>query len=460
MKNLFSSSKLLIAIGGVSVALVLGFSLLGQSLASKQSGLYQLSNGLGICFQRVNQSFTALMIKDFSSDFMSKNFKATTGECFSELSNAFTSKALMTGAIRTKLDNIMSDSHWFSEKTDRLVRLSQREDINLSESNIIGKYIEIEQLKVSLDEVILQKAKELGSGNQLLLVALVLSQLLLCASFFYLFLKRRIVSKDLNKIESEIKLTKIGARDSHLVVQKVLKKLFTALEVPNTHAFVSSYHQSVLEENYKLNDHLVKVNAIGALDIAPSNKEESENILAFDPVDFNHSFSAVIDKVKDKAFNHGVIIDTNIVDQFMVRSEAESLNQLLFSILNFSLESSLAHNEGRKIEIKGKPLGGIAYCKFKIAGFCFNDEDLAVINGKKASNDTDLNLVILKELTSDANVGLSVKNKHNSELNVNESEIELIFERALGVEAKKPTSKIVKGSKREIRRFLDKNLTM
>ncbi len=450
------------SLGGVSVALVLGFSLLGQSLASKQSGLYQLSNGLGICFQRVNQSFTALMIKDLSSEFMTKDFKATTGECFSELSSAFAAKSLMTGAIKTKLDNIMSDTHWFSEKADRVAKLSRNEEISLSQSNIINKYIEIEQLKSSLDELVLEKAKSLGNGSQLLLVALVLSQMLLCASFFYLFIKRKILSKDLNQIEKEIKQTRVGARDSDLIVQKILKKLFMALDIPNTHAFVGQYHQSLVEENYKLSDHLVRVNSLNAMEKTSDRHSIGalESTRDLDPIDFNHSLSAVIDKVRGKAFNHGIVIDTDVVDQFMIRSEAESLNQLLFSILNFSMDSSLEHNEGRKVEIKGKPLGGMAYCKFKIAGFCFNDEDLDVINGAEVSSSTNINLAILRELVVDANVKLGVKNKHNSEMNTNESEIELIFERALGVEAKKENTRIVKGSKRDIRKFLDKNLTM
>lgn len=458
MKNIFLSSKVLVGLGLVSLVSILGFSLLGQNFASKQSSLYQLSNGLGICFQRVNQSFTALMIKDFSSEFMTKDFRSRTGDCFSELSSTLTSKSLMTNNLKTNLNNIMSDTHWFSEKLDRVVELSQVEQIDLSQSNIINKYVEIEGLKNKVEESMLVKADSMSSGKGLVFIAMVLSQLLLCASFFLLFIKQRMLSKEVNKIESEID-TKLGERDSHLVVQKIFRRLFNYLELPKTQAFVTGYHQNLMENNFKMQDHLVRMNTQGIM------PEERENIdldklnKTFEAVDFNQSVSQVLDQMKGKAFNHGIVVDVDITGDFVVSSEVEPLNQLLFSILNFSMESSLAHSEGRKIVIKGKPLGSIAYCKFKIAGFCFDDKDLAVLNGEAPSEDTNINLAILSELVEDANVKLSVKNKHNSKLGMLESEVELIFNRA-SKSSNKEVSNVVKGSKREIKEFLQKGISI
>ena len=449
----------MIAIGCVSLVSILGMSLVGQNLATKQSSLYQLSNGLGICFQRVNQSFTALMIRDFTSDFMTKDFRATTGDCFSELSSSITAKALMTNQIKTKLNNIMSDTHWFSEKMDRVVELSEAEQMDLSQSNIINKYIEIEQVKNNLEEVMVTEAESASLSRSLLTTALILSQLLLCASFFLLFLKRKILMKEVSSIEKEVN-SNVGQRDSHLLAQRILRKLFSALEIPKTQAFITKYHSSLMEENFKMQDHLVRTNTEGfapgereSIDLAKLNK-------TYETVDFNQSVSMVIDKMKVKAFNHGIIIDTDIHEDFLISSEPEPLNQLLFSILNFSMESSLEHNEGRKIEIKGKPLGSIAYCKFKIAGFAFEEKDLAVLNGEAPSEDTNVNLVILSELIDDANVKLAVKNKHNAKLGSLESEVELIFERATNRAKKKETSRVLKGNKQEIKDLLQKGLSI
>lgn len=459
MKNIFLSSKMLVAVSCISLVSVLGFATFGQTLATKQSSLYQLSNGLGICFQRVNQSFTALMIKDFSSGFMTKEFRGTTGDCFSELSSAIAARSLMTSNIKTKMNNIMSDTHWFSEKMDRVVELTETDAVDMSQLNIINKYVEIEQLKNGLEESMVADAERLETSKSLTMAALVLSQLLLFASFFLLFIKRKTLSKEINKIESEMN-SNVGERDSHLVVQKIFRRLFTALEVPKTQAFVTAYHQNLMEENFKMQDHLVKANTLGIMPEERENLDIDKLTKSYDAVDFNHSVSLVLNQLKSKAFNHGIIIETDISDDFIVSSDMEPLNQLLFSIINFSMESSLEHNEGRKIVIKGKPLGGIAYCKFKIAGFTFEDSDIAVLNGEAPNDDTNVNLVILSELISDANVKLAVKNKHNSRLGTVESEVELIFERVSKSQTKRETSKIVKGSKSDIKNYFNKGLTL
>ena len=455
MKNFRLSSKMLIAIGCVSLISILGFSLLGQNLASKQTQLYQMANGLNICFQRVNQSFTALMIRDFSSDFMTKDFRNTTSDCFSEVSGSLSAKALMTKSFKTKLNNIMSDTHWFSEKIDRVVDLSESQQMDLSQSNIINKYVEIEQIKNSLEEGMIAEADRTGQGRTLLTVGLTLSLLLMCASFFILFLKRKILLKEVRSIEDEVSRT-LGERDSHLLAQRIFKKLFSVLEIPKTQSFVIDYHSKLMEENFKMQDHLVKTNAEG---FQPDEREvlDVEKLTRiYEKVDFNQAVSMVIDKMKVKAFNHGIVVDTDIHDDFVVNSESESLNQLIFSILNYSMESSLNHNEGRRIEIKGKPLGSIAYCKFKIAGFCFDESDLAVLNGEAPTDDTNVNLAILSELIDDANVKLAVKNRHNAKLGRLESEIELIFERATA----KKTSRVVKGNKQEIKQMLQRSLSI
>ena len=90
MKKFLLSSKFLGSLSAISLVGVLALSTFSNSLGLKQSGLYQLSNGLGICFQRVNQSFTALMIRDFSSEFITKDFKSSE----SQKSGGFNPQAL------------------------------------------------------------------------------------------------------------------------------------------------------------------------------------------------------------------------------------------------------------------------------------------------------------------------------------------------------------------------------
>ena len=125
------------------------------------------------------------------------------------------------------------------------------------------------------------------------------------------------------------------------------------------------------------------------------------------------------------------------------------------------MDCSLVHNTGRKVIISGKPLGGIGYCKVKIAGHAFSDEEFAIINGRDANQDTNINLVLLKELVKDSNAKLAVKNKQNQSTGHIESEVELIFDRANIVQEKKakPRVNVLKGTKKELKRFFDTKQT-
>jgi hypothetical protein len=467
MKKFLLSSKFLGGLSALSLIGVLTLSSFSNSLGSKQSGLYQLSNGLGICFQRVNQSFTALMIRDFSSDFITNDFKSMTGECFSEISSVLGTQLSGNKVIAKRMNNLMSDIHWFNEKIERVAGMAQKSDIELTESNIIDKYIEIEQLKGRVDETLVTSAEGINSQKSLAVIALVLSQLALLFSFFTLFLKRRILKQELSNIETIVK-EEASNGDINLFVQNISNKLFKLLNIPETQSMMVSFQARLIEENHKLQDDLISAHTLGmSIDqtgiVIEENELASEEVIEekIETSDFNNSLNIVLDRVKGKAFNHGIIIDTEISEEIEVNSSEEALDQLLFSIISYAMDSSLEHNEGRKVIIKGKPLGGIAYCKLKVEGYSFSDEDIKIINGKEVNSDTNMNLVLLKELLIDTNANLAVKNRFNSSNGLTESEIELIFERAKpSIAAQKEISKIVKGTKKELKAYFAQNAPM
>lgn len=464
MKKFLLSSKFLGGLSALSLIGVLTLSSFSNSLGVKQSGLYQLSNGLGICFQRVNQSFTALMIRDFSSDFITNDFKSMTGECFSEISSVLGTQLSNNKVVAKRMNNLMSDIHWFNEKLERVAGMAQKSDIELTESNIIDKYIEIEQLKGRVDETLVTNAQGIDSQKSLAVAALILSQLALLFSFFSLFLKRRILKQELSNIETIVK-EEANNGDINLFVQNISNKLFKLLDIPETQSMMASYQTNLVDENHKLQDDLISAHTLG-MSIEETGlviEEDFDEVVEekIETSDFNNSLNIVLDRVKGKAFNHGIIIDTEISEEIEVNSSEEALDQLLFSIISYAMDSSLEHNDGRKVIIKGKPLGGIAYCKLKVEGHSFSDDDLKIINGKEVNSETNMNLVLLKELLIDTNANLAVKNRFNSSNGLTESEMELIFERAKPTQAaQKEISKIVKGTKKELKAYFAQNAPM
>jgi len=462
MKRMILTTKFLGAMAAISLISLIAVSNTGNSLGSNQSAIYKMATGMNICFQRVNQTFTALMLKDLSSDFLKSDFKNTTGDCFSELSAGLTSLVANDTKILSQMNNLISDVHWFSQKTARVAKLATDGSVDLFESNIIGKYEELESLKMDIEEGILASAQGINKTKTLAMVAMILSQLVLLFSIVGLFVKKKLVSRGVVDVEKLISNSANNV-EQDVLAQKALKKIFDVVDVPQTKNFITNYVNTIIEENYRIKDHLIKANTLGErYEISElENKSERSTLLKTEDCDFNLSLSTVIERVKEKAFNHGIVLDVDVNDLFHVKSNGEALDQFLFYIVSFAMDSSLVHNQGRKVIITGKPLGGIAYCKIKIAGYAFSSEDFAIINGKEPNQNTNINLILLKELIVDSGARLAVKNKNNTSSGVVESEMEILFDRAQITQniTSKPRVNILKGTKKELAKFFQNSET-
>ena len=82
MKRMILTSKFLAAVAGISLISLVMISTTGNNLSNKQASIFKMASGMNICFQRVSQTFNALMLKDFSSNFISNDFKKYDGGVF------------------------------------------------------------------------------------------------------------------------------------------------------------------------------------------------------------------------------------------------------------------------------------------------------------------------------------------------------------------------------------------
>lgn len=458
MKKILLTSKFFVFTGALSLMALVTISASNNSLSTKQAGLYKLASGTNICFQRVSQTFNALMLRDLGSQYLTKDFKSTTAECFSQLAAGLTAAKVDASEVETKINNLMSDYHWFGQKVERVAKRASEGDVDLFQSNVIGKYQDLESLKMDIEEGLLSAGASVDQTKVLAMAGLILSQVILIFAVVGLVFKKKLISNGLEDVESLVKNNQKKS-DEHVLAQKVFKRFFESFEIPKTQAFVTDYVNNIIEENYRIKNHLIKANTIGErvdiTDLAPAVSQEGvvTQVVSQD-CDFSHALNAVIERIKEKAFNHGIILDVDVNDQFHVKSNAEALDQFLFYLVSFAMDSSLGHNQGRKVLIKGKPLGGIAYCKVKIAGHAFSDEEFKVINGKDPKPETNMNLILLKELISDSQARLAVKNKNNAETGITESEMEIIFDRAqVDERVTKSQKSLFKGTKKDLAEY-------
>lgn len=475
-KNLFKTKYLM---GGALLGLLMtfGVSLINHKLSSREISIYGAGSGVGICFQRVTQTFTALMIRELQSSYLSSEFRDMTSECFNEVGSLL-SKFQTKDLVLKRFNNLKSDLHWFDKKVSRVSEMASKGDIDLTQSNITSKYSDLESLKSSLEEDLLSAVSSSKFSRSLSFAGIIIGQVMLLLSAIALFLQRKISKSEAESIEEE-SLLRASQGDFKDHAFSILSRALKLKDFKETAKEWEAYHleqgASILKlknEKRSLENNILQMNTLGnerfEIDLGVEATSNTGFVESIESSDFGEPYSMVLDRLQAKAFKLGVLLDTNLADKFSVCSTREVLEQFLFSLISFSMEKSVEGEEGRKLTIRSKSLGAIAYCKIKISNYIFSNEDLSVLRGEEPCSSTPVNLLLLRELVKDANATLGVKSKQGLNGNI-ESEIEVLFQRVQenrtlveGLEkegvSRRPQGSIVKGNKKTIQKYFEKRL--
>lgn len=440
-KHLNLSPKLLISIISVSAAIAISsFYLVGHQQAHSQQ-LTQAYQGNNVCFQRITQTFTALMVQDIGSQFLADSFKSGTEDCYRDLSQALSASSMDT-TVMGMINNLESDFHWFNQKMSRVIAMVNKGEGDIYQSNITDKYADIEGLK---DDIASEISTALSQSNTLANLGLGLMGLSLLGIFC------AVAISILRQLNSNLGLKQIEKSiNSDSQIDIIHDKVFSILELPNINSFYHEKLSQLKNRAEELEDQLVLMNTMGQEEtyyIEPPKDAPVREVTAFGEV-----MSQVLDRVHEKAFETGTILDTDLQNDFQIFAFREPLEQLMFSLFQYAMEAG--HSEGQKIVVRSKALGGIAYCKLRISNFSLSDQEMAYLNGSHEVIVENTNLMLLRELLEDAQVKLAVKNK--SQGNQAESEFELIFDRYQ--EPKNVNVNVMKGNKQEIKAFLESQL--
>lgn len=420
-----------------------------QNQINHSQKLGGLHNGVGTCFTRVAQTFTALMVGDLNSNYLSKDFKGITTDCFSEVNRVYKDifGTKTTDRMTKDLNELTSDSHWFSERVEKThsIQLNPDKSFNLLESNLTNKYAELEGLKSSLQDGLDEKMSQANSNVQ---VANAIATLMvaLFAGFVGVIGWREQKAKN-KTIQLEKVAQEMIQNDEveTFKIDRLIENILNTHEYPKAWEAFQKYHTTLLERKSftsKVFD-----------ETAPIVKEEEDA-----GIDFNEAFNAAFNQIKQTAFNHGIIVDFDFDQNLYVKADREALEQMFMTVVADAINKSLSHNEGRKIILRSKALGGTAYFKVKVAGHLFNSSELEYVSNDEASKESvSTETMILKEIVSDLNGSLVLKNKMNEEGGISGSEIEIGLKRTntlTSIESKeeaKPSLKsIVKGKKKDI----------
>lgn len=487
MKKIFGSKKGIISAVAASALLILPFAASEYS-SRRVDSIQSLNGGTSTCFTRVGQTFTALMIGDFSSGYLAKEFTSTTGECFSQVNKSF--DEIFAGSFaqaKKPLNKLTSDLFWFHEKTEKLAKLAQNDETQLSaDSTIAGKYSSLESLSQSFQEKLAQKSEQLKTWKNVWTLLSLAGAIGIC---FLALISGRRRQGELDAFEALNTEAQALLEDSSDLDKMVLKTgrlmehLFAKINAPSFAELYQKVQTDLLER--KADFARESLGTLGAYEEAPEkNAERTDDVSTKtvqeleaqgEVVDFGTTARALVDRMNEKIFSHGILLEQNIDEDFHVKGNSESLEQLLYNLLSFAVEKSVLHDSSRKISLKSKPLGGITYFKTRISNYMLNPSEMELFNGadlsKGSSESANVNLSLMAEIARDMGVAVAAKNIINGGANFTGAEIEVVFTRfkaASSIASSKSNdsenaasnnkvASIMKGSKKDILRALSSN---
>lgn len=426
--NVFENKRILIGMLVLGGLIYSTYSIQESSNQMKQ--VTNLESGIQTCFTRVNQSYTANILGDSASTYLTGNFQNLTEECFAE------GILSVENGLKTELPNVAkllstlaSNVHWFHEDvlapSNSLVKNGEGRDVGSRFEKIETTKDQIlestEKFKAKLHSG-LNQAKSLFSVFATLLTVLMVGE--------YMNITRKKISNSAREKEAFAELQGDLGGATSVKVGEIIK---TALE-QNSLAYCaklfSNFHQhSILERGKgkiaidnlitptqlatftpeKMTETLDKIWEDDSIGLSADTKGSK----VLEDINLEQVGSSVVDLLAEKLFSQGVQIDVNIADSLMVNSRQEELEQTLFHLLTFAINSSESENNEKTISLFAHKLGDIVALDLIYSGTGFEESILKQRVGltTSANSTLDLDLQIAHSLLDDMGAKVQLDNK-------------------------------------------------
>jgi len=438
-----------------------------------------LNEGVSTCFGRVKNSYTAKLLGDAKSMYLSKDFMATTEECFGETLASLTDNFAIALADTEKvLNTVSSDSHWFHQKlTSEDAKMvgsvtvsNYGSRFNTIESNVSKIQSEIETYKSSVQN-------KMNTGKVLFTTFILIGMSLLVWETWrkILFARRR---EDIERRALE-ELNEKGGRISS-AIDSIVSEALVSAKFEKTADLFLNFHEGSFVDRAQVDDAgIVKF-------VTGDNKQnweeqieqawtESENDSDYvvprrsqiqaeavdcEDIHLDHVLSRVVNLMSSRLFTKGIMMDFDIPEDIYVKAEEEALEQVFYHLFSQSLKG-LEEKEGKKkIKFTLKKLGGSVLLEMKSNGQAFSDEFIRYESGIGSIEDAPeanaAELEICKEFMADFGGKVMFENIYSGKGKSKGTMIKLLFTAGNAIDAATEEEKsgelvdLKRGTKREI----------
>lgn len=453
-----------------------------QENSSRIKRLTNFESGMQTCFARVNQTYTAKMLGEATSNYLTQNFQNLTEECFAEgILNVEENFKTELSPVAKKLSTLASNVHWFHEDilSPGSARAIAGEGDETGSERDEGRDVgsRFEKIESTKDEILentdhfktelsatLNQQKNFFYVTATLLVIIMISE-------FMSSTRKRLANLAREK-EAEAELLDNGG----IVSVKVGEIIRTALEqndLLNCSKLFANYHADQTAEKKISGKNKLALEAlitpVGAQSATAVNEtidkiwnddsigvsaDKSEGKMLVD-LNLEQMSSAVIDLLAEKLFSQGVQLDTKIPENLMIKGRNEELEQILYHLMNYAINSTHSETGEKSISIFAHRLGDIVAFDLIHSGLGFDEQILKQRAGLSQSNMAlDLDLQICSSLLEEIQAKVQLDNKLNQHGHIIGGRVKIIFKSG------ENTARLVdlkKGSKKEILASMNSN---
>ena len=446
MKNLLSlsPSKIYLACG-LGLLMTLGAFWHHQQNQTQLDRMNVLNQGVGTCFNRISQTFTAMMIKDIQSPYLNRGFMALSDECLNETIKGINPFRKHVGKGYETLNQLISEVHWFHEKVLKIhAPMLAGQMLETPLAPLTERYGKMEAFKVNLvDEIDETNAqiREVQMNDEFLmgagLIIFVLSLSLLSLQEFNRFQLQREIEKE------ALNLLKAGQGNVGAMVDRLVDRALMTQGMPVTAQIFKDYHGDLLERMTTTKVSKTEVKTVAVVE------EKVEEVIAA-PI---HKTSLKEVLVSIQNIQPKELIHTTEVRDVQMNVPYESFEQMMNAAIN---QLAARRMEDKKIMISNQIHSDRSVITLFLAGSIYTASELEFASNTQgqAIDGIDMNMIILKEMVSESGASWHLENKTDRQGNITGMSIRLIVNRIPASARQNKLVSVFKGKKKDLTREL------
>lgn len=462
MKNLLktSSTKIYLA-SGLSMLMVLGSMWHFHYIQKNLDKISTIQQGVSTCFNRVSQTFTALMIKDVKSPYLNKNFMNLSEECLAETLRQFEPLKSEVLSGLNLLNQLVSEVSWFHQSVLKMhspLMLNQKNGLKISSfTTYFGR---LENLKMNLSDEITNSVNGYNNIKKNDIFILALSFIILIASIGLLSAQEVNHLKELAAIENRsLNLMQTGKEGLGSMIDDLVDSSLMMNNLPVTAQIFKDYHEDLLEKlsaksytllSHKNNHELDRKEML--------QNQHNEMHLLQDAVNdsYKTSLLKVVESIQKNNQQDLSFIDFQTLRDVDLNIPFELIEQILSSAI-FHMKSKILSRDWN-LHLTNQIHSDKSIINFQIPDFCFEEDEIRYfrnqtdLNLDRSTHDIDVHLVILKELIKEAQAQCFLENKIDRHSRKMSGHLRLIVERT--PKSKNKLISLKKGKKKDLVRSL------